>query len=358
LISRLEGSFKRLPYLKQLYQYIADLKSDNSHLKNENTQLRQMIEQLKSDFSTVETERDQLNIFLLGEIKEKNTRGVVWLPPGHYHSPIPNNDEIRQRETIIFDTSHRTLPAVDMNEQEQVATLEALSAYFSEYPFEANKSQDLRYYFQNDYYAVGDGLILYGMLRHLKPKKVIEIGSGFSSALTLDVNQKFLEHSIACCFIEPYPERLYELLSEEDKAGVEIIERNLQAIPLEKFQELEAGDILFIDSTHVSKTGSDVNYLLFEILPALKEGVYIHIHDIFYPFEYPKEWVYQGRAWNEAYTLRAFLQYNTAFKVVFYGDFINNFYQEKLHEVERLPLVLKNTNLFMGNIWLRKSAAT
>ena len=86
-----------------------------------------------------------------------------------------------------------------------------------------------------------------------------------------------------------------------------LVNVKLQDVDLKEFDKLKSGDVLFIDSTHVSKIGSDVNYLFFEILPRLHRGVYIHIHDIFYPFEYPKDWIDEGRAWNENYILRAFL---------------------------------------------------
>ena len=108
--------------------------------------------------------------------------------------------------------------------------------------------------------------------------------------------------------------------------------------------------ILFIDSTHVSKIGSDVNSLLFDILPKLNRGVYVHFHDVFYPFEYPQEWVYQGLAWNEAYILRAFLQHNDAFKIVFFNTYLELFYREKFEN--SMPLCLKNPG---GSIWLTKT---
>lgn len=116
-----------------------------------------------------------------------------------------------------------------------------------------------------------------------------------------------------------------------------------------KFDILKENDILFVDSTHVSKVGSDVNYLLFEILPRLNKGVYIHFHDIFYPFEYPKEWIYDGKAWNEDYILRAFLQYNDSFKIFFFNTFLESFFREKF--TLEMPLCLKNTG---GSLWIKK----
>src|SRR5690606_3240197 len=121
-----------------------------------------------------------------------------------------------------------------------------------------------------------------------------------------------------------------------------------QDIDLELFKNLEAGDILFVDSTHIVKTGSDVNYILFSILPILQKGVFIHFHDIFFPFEYPKKWVYGGHNWNETYFLRAFLMYNDHFKIRLFSHHMHTFYPETFNE---MPLAYKNIG---GNIWLEK----
>jgi hypothetical protein len=124
----------------------------------------------------------------------------------------------------------------------------------------------------------------------------------------------------------------------------------IQDVSLKEFDALEENDILFIDSTHISKINSDVNFILFEILPRLKPGVYIHFHDIFFPFEYPITWAYEGRAWNEAYLLRAFLQYNSEFRVVAMNSFLHKFHLE--HLAIKMPLCTMNPG---GSIWLRKN---
>src|SRR5207237_8125791 len=137
-----------------------------------------------------------------------------------------------------------------------------------------------------------------------------------------DVNELFFDNAIQCTFIDPYPQLLRTLMKESDFARTRIIGQRVQDVDVGIFRELEASDILFIDSSHVAKTGSDVNYILFKILPLLNEGVLIHFHDIFYPFEYPVDWVYEGRSWNEAYLLRAFMQYNEAFEIQFFNSFL------------------------------------
>jgi hypothetical protein len=166
----------------------------------------------------------------------------------------------------------------------------------------------------------------------------------------LDTNERFLQHSLELTFIEPYAGRLLSLLTDIDKQRTTIIEAFVQAVPLTTYDQLEAGDILFVDSTHVVKTGSDVNHILFEILPRLKPGVFIHFHDIFYPFEYPKEWVFGGFNWNEDYFLKAFLLYNNAFDIVLFSEYLHKHHPDAFLN---MPLAYKNHG---GNLWLQKKA--
>jgi len=202
-------------------------------------------------------------------------------------------------------------------------------------PFKYEKQPNLRYYFQNDFFGKGSGIILYSMMRTLKPKRIIEIGSGFSSALMMDVNDLFFDNKLKITFIEPYPKRLYSLISEKDKANYQVIPEIVQNVDLEMFKKLEPNDILFIDSSHVVKAGSDVQHIFFKILPELKSGVYIHFHDIFYPHEYPKQWVFDvGRSWNENYFLTAFLMYNNQFKIVLLANYLWHHHKNYLKDIE------------------------
>ena len=177
---------------------------------------------------------------------------------------------------------------------------------------------------------------------------IIEIGSGFSSALMMDVNDIFFNSEIALNFIEPYPTRLKSLMSFRENKNAVLIQENAQDVDLNIFKKLQKNDILFIDSSHIVKTGSDVNYILFEILPILNEGVLIHFHDIFYPFEYPKKWVVNGRNWNESYFLKAFLMYNNNFEIILFSDYMHKFHKESF---KKMPLTYENTG---GNLWLVK----
>src|SRR6185295_14291779 len=119
--------------------------------------------------------------------------------------------------------------------------------------------------------------------------------------------------------IEPYPDLVKRLLRPDDFDRVQFIRSLVQDVPLKIFDVLEANDILFIDSSHVCKVGSDVYHELFRILPRLRPGVIIHFHDIFWPFEYPEDWLREGRAWNELYLMRAFLQHNEAYEILLFA---------------------------------------
>ncbi len=280
---------------------------------------------------------------------EERDRYKTYHPPGHYYSPIPNKEEVKKDEKRIFDRSANEIGGIDLKENVQMELLESFLGFYSELPFPENKSDNYRYWMNNELYSYSDGIMLYCMIRQLKPAKLIEAGSGFSSAVTLDTNEKFLNNKMECTFIEPFPVQFNQLV-KKFPVNYKLLSSRIQDVPLDEFRKLNANDILFIDSTHVSKTGSDVNYILFEILPILRQGVYIHFHDIFYPFEYPVEWVYKGFAWNECYLLKAFLQYNDHFEIILFNTFMEQFHQDWF--TENMPLCLKNTG---GSLWIRKN---
>lgn len=291
------------------------------------------------------------DLFLKLSAPSQRERQSTWVPPGHYYSPIPNPDEVRVSEERIF-AMPRELPGIDLNEEGQLRLFRELAAFYGEMPFTEEKKQGLRYYFDNIVFCYTDAVILYSMLRWLRPKRLIEVGSGFSSAVSLDTNDLFLDGSVDFTFIEPFPERLFGLLSEKDRERIALIQKPLQEVDLSLFRKLKAGDVLFIDSTHVSKTGSDVNYIIFDVLPVLEPGVWIHFHDIMYPFEYPREWVYEGRSWNEAYMLRAFLQHNRDYRIRLFNTYLHRFHGEAFEK--EMPVCLKNTG---GSIWIEKLGA-
>lgn len=247
---------------------------------------------------------------------------LLWVPPGHYHSPIPDPGEVLDQSEALFDTPRREIPGVDLDEESQLELFHALRAFYGEEGFPDEAEPDRRYHAGNTFFGYGDAFVLYGMMRLFQPRRIIEVGSGFSSAVMLDTDERHLGRSVRYTFVEPHPERLHSLLRPEDHSRVQILEQRVQEVDVELFDELGSGDILFIDSSHVAKTASDVNHLFFHVLPRLSPGVLVHVHDVPHPFEYPRDWVEEGRAWNEVYLLRAFLQYNSAFRIRLHATFL------------------------------------
>lgn len=274
-----------------------------------------------------------------------------FVPPGHFYSALPSLAQVARRADRIFGPPPRTLPGIDLREQAQLELVRSWQSFYDEQPFPRTRTGARRYWFENGAYSYSDALFLYFVLRHVRPKRVLEIGSGHSSCVTLDTNELFFDGAVACTFVEPYPDLLRSLLKEGDADRITILASDVQVVDRSVFEELEAGDVLFIDSTHVSKVGSDVNYLLLDVLPRIAPGVYVHFHDVFYPFEYPRRWIEEGRAWSEAYLLRAFLAFNGAFEIVVFNTFLEHFHREFF--ARQLPLCLENPG---GSLWLRRVA--
>jgi hypothetical protein len=272
---------------------------------------------------------------------------------GHFYSPIPSSDDIESRLIQLQRMGvPRLLPEIDLGVERQLAFLDKIKeAIGSEILFPEQRTDDFRYYFENTQYGYNDAITLHGILRSLRPKRLIEVGSGFSSALVIDTNERYLEGTLSCTFIEPFTERLDALLRDSDRQHYQIFKSKVQNVDSGVFASLEANDILFIDSSHVAKYGSDLEYLLREVLPLLAPGVFIHFHDIFYPFEYPEPWIRGGHFWNECYMLRAFLANNASYRIELFTDYIAHFYRDHLEAVS--PLCLKNTG---ANLWLSKTA--
>jgi hypothetical protein len=278
-------------------------------------------------------------------------RRLLWnirYHPGSYYSPIPSSREIRYHRDRIF-TPRRKLPGIDIREREQMCLVHTFASFYPEFPFTAERVPRYRYFSDNPFFGIGDAVMLYSALRYFKPPHVIEVGSGFSSSLMLDVNEHFLAGSTTFTFIDPHPVRLDKLLRGSDEQTSIIVRRPVQDVDPRIFGELQSGDLLFIDSSHVSKVGSDVNLLLLDVVPKLAKGVIIHIHDVFHSFEYPEKWFQEGRAWNEDYLLRALLTSNSTLEILIFNSYLGAFHRD---EVQRLLPAWGNDS--GGSIWLRR----
>lgn len=271
-------------------------------------------------------------------------------PLGHFYSPLPSKDEV----AAAFSRGGfgPPFPGVDLNEDGQFALLREFAAYYPELPFSESATAGRRYYLANPSYGPYDAFVLYCVMRHLQPRRIVEVGCGFSSAAILDLNDVLFGGRLALTFIDPDLAQFRRLLFPGEACRATLIERPVQDVPNDAFESLEANDILLIDTSHVAKVGSDVNHLIFKVLPVLKPGVWIHIHDVTGDLEYPRRWFDEGRAWNELYVLRAFLMYNHAFKVMFSSALMFNQHHEFLRE--HMPMCAVGGG---GQLWLRKEAA-
>jgi predicted O-methyltransferase YrrM len=259
----------------------------------------------------------------LAHIRNAIAAAPLAFPPGHYYSPVC--DPIKIRKWYRSHCNEEVpLPGIDLHRDDQINRLLYWNEFFPDIQFPETRTPPWRYYYGrgNLTYAMGDAVCLYSFIRELSPKKYVEIGSGFSSACVLDTIDQ-LQLDLQCTFIDPEPARFQALLKSVETRDFRLLPRMVQDVPLEIFDELDAGDILFIDSSHVLKTASDVEFELFSILPRLKPGVFVHFHDIAYPFEYwPEVAIVRNYSWNEAYGLRAFLMYNNKFKIEFWSDYL------------------------------------
>ncbi len=272
----------------------------------------------------------------------------VAFPPGHFYSPLPSRAEVAR--AFAEAPSEPLFPAIELHASEQDALLERFAGFYGEQPFPEQPREGWRFHLRNPSYGCFDAIMLWSMLRTLGTRRVIEVGSGFSSAAMLDLNEHVFGRRMELTFIDPDMARLRPLLKPEDLGGVTLREQRVQEVPLEVFDALRDGDVLFIDSSHVSKIGSDVNHLFFRVLPRLAPGVRVHVHDVAGNLDYPREWLDEGRAWNEQYLLRAFLMYNRAFAVELFTGWLFNRRHAFLRE--HLPLCAEGGG---GQIWLRRT---
>jgi len=269
-------------------------------------------------------------------------------PDGHFHSPLPV-------QAAALDYIHSRTPAsselkgIDLNRDQQVLLLNQFAAFHADLPFPHEPTPGCRYWYRQDWLGQADAIYLYCLLRHFRPQRIIEVGSGFSSAVIMETIDRHLSPPPRFSMIEPHPERLRSIIPSSDLQRFELLETEVQHLSPELFRKLACNDLLYIDSSHVLKCGSDLHFLLFEVLPIVQEGVIVHFHDVFYPFEYPADWIRAGRYWNECYLLYAFLFNNPEWEILLFADYLAQFHRTDLQRC--LPLALENTG---GSLFLRR----
>jgi hypothetical protein len=259
--------------------------------------------------------------------------------PVHFYEPIPDTQSLP--ETLWSQPSE--LVGIDMNESMQ---LDLLRNHFSKFRGEYETVSAEPPAGQLWPFRGTDVLVAYCMVRHFQPRRIIEVGSGFSSLVLGQAAAKNKTSSLIC--IDPFPGEL--LRNGSIPALQSLIETKVQDLDLEFFSQLDPGDILFIDSSHAVKIGGDVNYLFLEVLPRLNPGVIVHVHDIFLPFEYRRHWVLnEFRFWTEQYLLQAFLTFNSEFEVL-----LANYYLSRYHK-EHLRAAFPDLPRWIGgSFWMRR----
>jgi predicted O-methyltransferase YrrM len=268
----------------------------------------------------------------------------------HYYEPMFNTKHLQY--SLRDD---RELNSLDMNAEQQLELLNQFRYNDELLAIPMEKTAKHEYHYNNGSFLSGDSEYLYNMIRHLKPANIIEIGSGFSTLMALKAIEKNKSenatyNSNMMC-VEPYE------MAWLEKTDAVVIRKKVEDIEMSFFEKLEANDILFIDSSHIIRPQGDVLFIYLRILPVIKPGVYIHIHDIFTPKDYLDEWIYKNiRLWNEQYLVEAFLSYNEHFKITGALNFLRHNYYNEFSS--KCPILKKHiesgTEREPGSLWLKK----
>lgn len=263
----------------------------------------------------------------------------------HYYEPTYRAADLQEAPVV-----ERNLPAIDLNIALQLELLERcrFTGELQEIPIDVPRLG--RFGFQNGNYSFGDAEMLYNIIRLIRPSRIVEIGSGMSTLiarLAIDVNaQEGFQPPDHVC-IEPYEAPWLE------SAGVTVRRERVEDAELALFEHLGTDDILFIDSSHVIRPNGDVLREYLEILPRIAPGVWIHVHDVFTPRDYPATWVREERRlWNEQYLLEAFLSHNSDFEVVCALNWLHHNHRAEL--AAACPMLGAHPLAEPGAFWIRR----
>lgn len=244
----------------------------------------------------------------------------------HYYEPLFDNRKLSKSLRI-----NRELPGINWNEKNQISFLDRFNYSNELVNISSTKISDIEFYWNNGAFESGDCEYWYNIIRFIKPRVIIEVGSGHSTLMATKAickNQEenpgyFCKH--VC--IEPYENQWLELL------GISILREKVEDIDIGIFKELKENDILFIDSSHMIRPQGDVLFEFLEILPTLNKGVIVHFHDIFSPHDYPDEWIKnEVRLWNEQYLLESFLTSNESWEIIGALNYLHHNHYNKLKE--------------------------
>jgi hypothetical protein len=249
--------------------------------------------------------------------------------PRTYYSPVPNltllPDDIWERRSPLGGVELRVDDAIKLVESELAPFLAELDVP-ADGPLPAGQ-----FFLHNENYEAVDAELLYGMVRARKPRRVLELGSGYTTLLIGAASRRNLEDGAETEHLafDPFPRA--QIVGEAPPPPTRFEPLPATEVPLDTFRDLEAGDFLFVDTTHTVKLGSDVNYIVLDVLPVLAPGVIVHFHDVFLPWEYPRTWFEDMEYyWAEQYLLQAFLAFNGAFEVLLPAQALARDHPERL----------------------------
>jgi predicted O-methyltransferase YrrM len=281
-----------------------------------------------TDLARAFRENEKVSAVIASSFRALQRAGIS-VTPNHFYWPIPDIAELERRPWA----APSALPGVDLRLPQQLEFLENVSTrYAGELHFSNVPNLETEYHYNNGYFESVDAEIAYCMVRHHKPARIIEVGGGMSSRLlatALQLNRDQYDIPGELITIDPFPERLGNGWRDLRR----LIAKPVQEVDLELFLTLEAGDILFLDSSHVVSIGSDVVREYLEILPRLNRGVIVHAHDIFLPDEYPRDSVLKLLSfWSEQYLMQAFLAFNSAFEVLWGSSAMQAYHPDALEK--------------------------
>lgn len=269
-----------------------------------------------------------------------------------FYGPVP---DVPHADDPIW-TRPASLVGVSLDTAAQLRFLETeLGPYLGEFHPPETRDAEGGFHLWNGYYQAVDAEVLYAMIRHLKPRRVLEIGSGYSTLVTAAASVRNRQQGKASEVTAVDPEPRLPLWPPPD--GLDrVLPTAAEQLPLERFLELGRGDVLFVDSSHTVKLGSDVNFLVLEVLPRLRPGVVVHFHDIFLPYEYPRAWYERGTYLAEHYLLHAFLIGNAAYEIVFAAHAVVRAHRERVCEL--IPSLRSRRDHHPAAFWIARTTAS
>jgi hypothetical protein len=365
----------RLDLIHAQGSQIGDLEAERVHLQSELDQLRrpwflaraavERIRGVRASLPSAGTKRGETPTPVSDEVLQLATamssrvhdRSLfpLWeehgfhVTPVHFYAPIP---QVASLPESLWQRPSE-MPGVDINEAGQLAFLRdtcvTFKTEYDAFPHQPTGATH-EYYFDQPMFRSVDAEVLHCMVRSYRPNRLIEVGSGFSTLVSAAALAKNAAegHPGEMIAIEPYPG---EVLSKGMPSGCALRRQRVQDVDSTLFESLGENDILFIDSSHVLRLDSDVRFLFLEVLPRLQPGVVVHVHDIFLPQHYPRQWVVEEhRFWTEQYLLQAFLAFNPSFEILWAGSYMRARHAERLREA----FASYESSVWPGSFWFRR----